>query len=70
MPYLFLLITLFPFSFSPLFACAVCVAGNESTRMTYYWATWIMALLPMSLIGGIGWFFYRFLKKDKEIVIQ
>ena len=70
MRFLVLSITLFPFSFSSLFACAVCVAGNESTRMTYYWATWVMALLPMSLIGVMSWFLYKFFTNDKEIVIQ
>ncbi len=63
MPYLVSSVFFLFFSPVSLFACAVCVAGNEATRMTYYWATWIMALLPILLIGSASWFLYRFFKK-------
>ena len=57
-------------SYSSAFACAVCVGGNEQTRLVYYWATFVMALLPMALVGGIAWIIYRFLKNKKEFVIR
>jgi hypothetical protein len=42
-----------------LLACAVCFSGPEETRFAFLSTTVFLSFLPLSLIFGGGFWFYR-----------
>lgn len=40
-------------------ACSACMVGDPKTAGTYLQMTFIMSALPLLLVGGIGYWFWR-----------
>jgi hypothetical protein len=40
-------------------ACPACMVGDPKTASTYFGMTLIMSALPLTIIGGLGYWLYR-----------
>lgn len=53
---------------SNAWACAVCFVGKEGTMWAYYGTAIALSLLPIGMVGGLAYWFYRQYKQaDSEI---
>jgi hypothetical protein len=52
-------VILLPFLPSAAWACAVCGAATPNDQSAYLVMTIVMSLLPLGLLGGIGFWVYR-----------
>ncbi|RYZ59071.1 MAG: hypothetical protein EOP07_05160 [Proteobacteria bacterium] len=51
----------------PVFACAVCGAGeNDPTRNAYTGSTAFLSVVPLMAMGGIVYTVYRYVKRADE----
>ena len=46
-----------------LFACSVCFTGREGFMEAFYATTALLIILPPTILGSIGYLFYRSHKK-------
>jgi nitrate reductase gamma subunit len=46
-------------------ACSMCLSATEETRQAYYGTTALLALLPLLLIGGFGFWLRRLAHKHR-----
>lgn len=56
-----LLLIMLPLLFASqsVLACSVCFTANENTLLAYYGTTVLLSLLPMLMLGGLGFGLYR-----------
>lgn len=40
-------------------ACSTCLSASDETREAYYASTALMAVLPLAMIGGLGYWLRR-----------
>ena len=45
-------------------ACPVCFNAREESRHAFLWTAIAMTLLPLSLIGGLGYWLWRRVRAD------
>ena len=46
-------------------ACSVCYGGAEESRKAFLFTTVLLSLLPIGMIGGIGWWVWRRVREDE-----
>jgi di/tricarboxylate transporter len=51
-------------------ACSVCYGGGEESRKAFLFTTVLLSLLPISMIGGFGWWVWRHLREDEPAAIS
>ena len=49
------------------YACPVCGVGEESTREVYISSTIMLTLMPLFMLGGIGFFIYKKVQEHNRL---
>ena len=51
---------------SSLYACSVCGAVSEESRMAYLKTTLLLSLAPLAIVGGVVYYVYRVYSKENH----
>ena len=46
-------------------ACSTCLSASDETREAYYASTALMAVLPLAMIGGLGYWLHRVSREER-----